>query len=153
MMDSYNLSWKLAHSINGLTPSRTAGTADLVLETFEQERAATARRLIDFDTKFSHMFSGKIGAGDATSMEGLTHEQFLKVFTEGNGFTSGCGLHYEPSPIVRPSPDSATRDAMKGHPVPGTRLLNVELKRHADGTTRQLHDGTSPPARDIRLSY
>jgi phenol 2-monooxygenase len=146
MMDSYNLAWKLAHSINGLTPTSSPGAADPVLETFEPERIDTARQLIAFDTTFSHIFSGKMGSEDSTTT-GLTHEEFLRVFREGSGFTSGCGLHYKPSRLVRTSvglqSNLSTDDLLGGALVPGRRLLNVELKRYADATTRQLQDGTS----------
>ena len=118
-----------------------------MLETFEPERADTARQLIEFDTKFSHIFSGKIGLGDSAAA-GLTHEEFLRVFREGSGFTSGCGLHYEPSRLVRTpvEPQSnlpRTNDPLSGALVPGRRLLNVEVKRYADASTRQMQDGTS----------
>ena len=147
MMDSYNLAWKLAHSINGLTPRTPYGAADPVLETFEQERVDTARQLIEFDTTFSHIFSGQIGSDDP-AMVGLTHEEFLRVFREGSGFTSGCGLQYQPSRLVRmpteprlnvPSKD----DPLSGTLAPGRRLRNVEVKRYADATIRQLQDGVS----------
>jgi phenol 2-monooxygenase len=104
MMDSYNLAWKLAHSINGLTPDPPSKTANPVLETFESERTDTARQLIEFDTTFSHIFSGKIGSGDS-AISGLTHEEFLRVFKEGSGFTSGCGwskCQTEPTPAFPP---------------------------------------------------
>ena len=145
MMDSYNLSWKLAHSILGLTPESTNNSIDPVLETFENERVDTARQLIEFDTKFSHMFSGKIGSGDSDTA-GLTHDEFLKVFRDGSGFTSGCGLEYKSSKLVRAAQDSeklvtSTGDPLYGALTPGRRVLNVELKRYADNTTRQLHDG------------
>jgi phenol 2-monooxygenase len=146
MMDSFNLAWKLAHSINGLTPPVPQGEADPILATFEQERVDTARQLIEFDTTFSHIFSGKMGSDDPTAT-GLTHEEFLRVFREGSGFTSGCGLQYQPSRLVKTpadgNNDGATRDSLNGALIPGTRLLNVELKRYADNTTRQLHDGAS----------
>jgi phenol 2-monooxygenase len=117
------------------------------LETFEPERADTARQLIAFDTTFSHIFSGKIGSGDSTTID-LTHEEFLRVFREGNGFTSGCGLHYKPSRLVRTPTEPqfnhpSTNDPLSGALIPGRRLLNVEVKRYADATTRQLQDGTS----------
>jgi phenol 2-monooxygenase len=150
MMDSYNLAWKLVHSIHGLTPSTARGIPDLVLETFELERVDIARQLIEFDTKFSHMFSGKIGSEDA-SKPGLTHDEFLQVFSEGSGFTSGCGLQYHPSRVVKSldeSQDAARGPAenlQHGYLTPGKRLLNVELKRYADGSTRQLHDGKILP--------
>ncbi|CAD0087747.1 unnamed protein product [Aureobasidium vineae] len=144
MMDSYNLSWKLAHSILGLSLKAAKDSADTVLETFELERVDTARQLIEFDTKFSHMFSGKIGSGDS-STAGLTHDEFLKVFRDGSGFTSGCGLEYKPSKLVRAAKSSqdmviSTGDPLYGALTPGRRVLNVELKRFADNTTRQLQD-------------
>lgn len=144
MMDSYNLAWKLAHSINGLTPAPSSG-ADPILETFEPERSDTARQLIDFDITFSHIFSGKIGPGDSATA-GLTHEEFLRVFREGSGFTSGCGMHYQPSRLVRAPSETtfmppATGDSLGGALISGRRFLNVEVKRYADATTRQLHDG------------
>ncbi|XP_014557645.1 hypothetical protein COCVIDRAFT_96672 [Bipolaris victoriae FI3] len=141
MMDSYNLAWKLAHSIHGLTPHRPPGVADPVLETFESERTDVARQLIEFDTAFSHIFSGKIGSADSAA-SGLTHEEFLRVFTEGNGFTSGCGLQYQPSTLIRTpvNPQYSAGDRFGGALIPGKRLLNVEVKRYADATSRQLHD-------------
>jgi phenol 2-monooxygenase len=145
MMDAYNLSWKLAHNIIGLTPRQAKGQPDPVLETFDQERVDTARLLIDFDKKFSHMFSGQIGAQDS-STQGMSQAEFQSIFTQGNAFTSGCGLHYRPSTIVDdigeagPLASSAT-DSQSTHLETGRRLLNVELKRYADGSIRQLHDG------------
>jgi phenol 2-monooxygenase len=146
MMDAYNLSWKLAHSIQGLTPLRANGAPDPVLETFDQERVDTARLLIDFDKKFSHMFSGQIGAQES-SAQGMSQAEFQSIFSQGSGFTSGCGLHYRPSTIVDdtglagPVASSAT-DSQSTHLTTGRRLINVELKRYADASIRQLHDGT-----------
>jgi phenol 2-monooxygenase len=146
MMDSYNLAWKLVHSLHGLTPRIPSGTADVVLETFEQERVDIASQLIEFDTQFSHMFSGQIGSEDEEAA-GLTHEEFLRVFSEGNGFTSGCGIQYKHSRLVRPLVESrsgilARGDPLSGALTPGRRLMNVGVKRYADANTRQLHDGT-----------
>ena len=47
MMDSYNLAWKLAYSINGLTPdSALSGKPDSVLDTYHVERHTIAQELI-----------------------------------------------------------------------------------------------------------
>src|SRR6266536_2627850 len=92
MMDSYNLSWKLIHSIHGLTPTAEVTGTDPVVATFEKERLGVARQLIEFDSKFSSMFSGQIKASSPSAEESLTHEEFLKVFSDGSGFTSGCGI-------------------------------------------------------------
>ncbi|KAI5297994.1 hypothetical protein KEM55_003964 [Ascosphaera atra] len=99
MMDGYNLAWKLAYAVNGLTPdsATNASGPDGILETYHSERHTIAQQLIDFDKAFSSMFSGKITA-DATS--GLSHDEFLKVFSEGNGFTSGCGIEYPEGILV-----------------------------------------------------
>ncbi|KAB8252107.1 major facilitator superfamily domain-containing protein [Aspergillus flavus] len=119
MMDSYNLAWKLAHSINGLTPdSAYPGKPDSLLDTYHVERHTIAQELIEFDRAFSSMFSGKIGSGE-DGVEGLTHDQFLEVFSTGNGFTSGCGIEY---------PENLTVEKKLGQgiksPVTGTDYLS-----------------------------
>jgi phenol 2-monooxygenase (NADPH) len=142
MMDSYNLAWKLVHKIHGLTPPSTSGT-DPILETFSHERVDVARQLIEFDAQFSHMFSGRIGSADAET-SGLTHEEFLRVFSEGSGFTSGCGLQYKENKLIREL--EAKSNLFRGDPLlgaltPGRRLLDVEVKRYADATARHLQNG------------
>ena len=142
MMDSYNLAWKLTHTIHGLAPNES------VLKTFGSERVTIARMLIDFDTKFSSMFSGQIG--QQTSVEGLTHEQFLKVFSDGSGFTSGCGIEYPESLLVKPSTEEGSKlvsntDYLRGTLKTGRRLLDTVIRRYADSNLRHLQDGESFP--------
>ncbi|RAH65327.1 putative phenol monooxygenase [Aspergillus aculeatinus CBS 121060] len=163
MMDSYNLAWKLAYVINGLTPNSTTNprSPDPILATYHSERHTIAHQLIEFDRAFSSMFSGKIGSTE-DSLPGLTHDQFLEVFSTGNGFTSGCGIEYPESLIVQrqqqqTKPNSTVAaaaaatattptnpiqgtDYLSGILRPGRRLLNVTYKRHADGNRRDLHD-------------
>lgn len=103
-----------------------------------------ARMLIEFDTKFSSMFSGQIGSD--TSVEGLTHEQFLKVFSDGSGFTSGCGIEYPQSILVEPtSPENSNlisgNNYLQGTLKPGRRLLDSVVRRYADSNLRHLQDG------------
>ncbi|KAK2765107.1 hypothetical protein FQN54_008806 [Arachnomyces sp. PD_36] len=146
MMDSYNLAWKLAHSINGLTPtSNTTGEPDNILDTYHTERHTIAQELIEFDKAFSSMFSGKIGAGNGVE-ESLSHDHFLEVFSTGNGFTSGCGIEYPNSDIVdKPALEMDSNpiegtDFLSGVLRPGRRLLSTRVKRHADGVPRELQD-------------
>jgi phenol 2-monooxygenase len=142
MMDSYNLSWKLVHSINGLTRN-SQGDVDKVFDTYEFERQTVAQQLIAFDKEFSSMFSGKIGT--ETDTDGLTHEKFLEVFSTGNGFTSGCGIEYPENLLVKKITTEGViegNDYLQGILRPGRRLLNVKVKRHADGARRDLQDGT-----------
>lgn len=77
-MDGYNLGWKLAYELLGLAPKGS------LLPTYEYERKDIAQQLIDFDNSFASKFSQKMG-------DGLTHDDFFKVFHTGGGFTSGCG--------------------------------------------------------------
>lgn len=148
MMDSFNLAWKLAHSIYGLTPDSEPGKPDPILDTYHNERHTIAQELIAFDRDFSSMFSGKIGPSDDGVSE-LTHEQFYEVFTKGNGFTSGCGIEYPENVIVDKTPEKGRKDPIQGTDYlsgilrPGRRLINVKAKRHADGYRRDLQDGLS----------
>lgn len=148
MMDSYNLSWKLAHSLHNLTPPTPGGTTDPILATFEHERLNVARQLIDFDSKFSSMFSGRIGVQDP-SMKDLTHDEFLDVFSKGSGFTSGCGIEYGSSLLVKQAESPSDRPVSRHDPLtgtlqPGRRLLDVKVRRYADANLRHLQDGRHP---------
>ncbi len=139
MMDSYNLAWKLAYEIHGLSPKESDHS---VLATYEDERVEVARQLIEFDTKFSSMFSGRIDSN--SSVKGLTHEQFLKVFSDGGGFTSGCGIEYSQGILVQASPVEniiTGDDYLQGILKPGRRLLDSVVRRYADANPRHLQDG------------
>lgn len=150
MMDSYNLAWKLMYHINGLAPEPTRSKSSTsLLETYQTERQEIAQQLIDFDRKFSTMFSGQMGA-----TEGLTQEEFQQAFRLGNGFTSGCGVEYPENMLVVRDDSEGDVECKEGSPVtgtdyisgilrPGRRLLNVKLLRHADGWQRDIHDGKS----------
>ncbi|KAJ5123080.1 hypothetical protein N7448_009177 [Penicillium atrosanguineum] len=144
MMDSYNLAWKLVYAIHELTPSGSSGQPDPLLDTYHIERHTIAQQLIEFDRDFSSMFSGKIGASE-DGVGGLTHDQFLEVFSRGNGFTSGCGIEY-PDNITAVRDLRGEKNPIKGTDYlsgvlrPGRRLLNVRLVRHADGYRRDLQD-------------
>ncbi|PCG92142.1 Monooxygenase, FAD-binding [Penicillium occitanis (nom. inval.)] len=111
MMDSYNLAWKLAYHINGISPM--IDNLAPLLDTYQVERQSNAQILIDFDRKFSAMFSGEMDIGAEH-----TYKEFRETFSTGNGFTSGCGVEYpESMVVVRDSPDNATS------PVHGTNYL------------------------------
>lgn len=143
MMDSYNLAWKLIYQINGLSPQSSYDGSTPLLNTYQTERHETAQQLIDFDRKFSTMFSGQMGA-----TEGLTQEEFQQAFKLNNGFTSGCGVEYPENMLVIRDNEAATNpiqgtDYLSGILRPGRRLLNVLLLRHADGGQRDIHDGKS----------
>lgn len=147
MMDSYNLSWKLVHSINGLSP-KTTKKFDPILSTYGEERLTIAKNLIDFDTKFSSMFSGQFSEAETAEAGGLSHDEFLKIFLDGNGFTSGCGIEYPESQLVKDSCKAdmgksliTGTDFLGGTLKAGRRVIDSIVTRYADANPRHLQDG------------
>jgi phenol 2-monooxygenase len=80
---AYNLGWKIASVAKGICDSR-------VLKTYQSERRRIAHDLIDFDYRFSRLFSGR-PAKDVMDEEGISMEEFKDAFEKGNMFASGTG--------------------------------------------------------------
>lgn len=80
---AFNLGWKVANVVKGLA-SRS------ILKTYETERKGIAKALIDFDHKFSRLFSGR-PAKDIMDEEGISMDEFREAFEKGNLFASGIG--------------------------------------------------------------
>lgn len=98
MQDTYNLGWKLGAVING--------TADrAILKTYQSERRRIAKDLIDFDHRFSRLFSGR-PAKDVMDEEGISMVDFKEAFEKGNMFASGIG---KSSPIEHKHTQSEIR--------------------------------------------
>lgn len=89
MMDTYNLAWKIALVVKGLSSPE-------ILSTYEQERKRVAKNLIAYDYKLSRLFSGK-PSEDGT---GISLEEFQNYFEKGLGFASGTIVDYDQSLIV-----------------------------------------------------
>jgi len=126
MNDTHNLAWKLALVLRG-TANRS------LLTTYEAERRKYAQDLINFDKKFSALFSGKPKSED--NVDGVTHEQFLEVFKTFGGFTSGIGIHYQDSKIVDSSNQSVAR-----HLTIGMRCIPTVVLRAADCRPYNIQD-------------
>ncbi|KDQ19599.1 hypothetical protein BOTBODRAFT_28168 [Botryobasidium botryosum FD-172 SS1] len=126
MNDSHNLAWKLVHVLRGWAdPS--------LLRTYEFERRKFAQDLIDFDKKFAALFSGKPRTEE--NQDGVSHEDFLEAFQTFGGFTSGIGIHYQPSNIVKTS-----NQALASNLVIGQRLPPQIVLRMADFRPFELQD-------------
>lgn len=89
---AYNLGWKVANVVKGLTDRS-------VLKTYQSERRRIAQDLIDFDHKFSRLFSSR-PAKDVMDEEGISMEAFKEAFEKGNMFASSIGKH---NPCARES--------------------------------------------------
>jgi 2-polyprenyl-6-methoxyphenol hydroxylase-like FAD-dependent oxidoreductase len=83
LLSAFNLGWKIANVIKG-TCSRS------ILKTYQSERRRIAQDLIDFDHRFSRLFSGR-PAKDVMDEEGINMDEFKDAFVKGNMFASGIG--------------------------------------------------------------
>ncbi|KAK4547105.1 hypothetical protein LTR36_001326 [Oleoguttula mirabilis] len=92
MQDTYNLGWKLGAVINGYSDRS-------LLKTYQSERRRIAQDLIDFDHRFSRLFSGR-PAKDVMDEEGISMAAFKDAFEKGNMFASGIAVNYGKSMIV-----------------------------------------------------
>ena len=132
MQDTYNLGWKIGAVINGYCDRA-------VLKTYQSERRRVAQDLIDFDHRFSRLFSGR-PAKDVMDEEGISMAEFKDAFEKGNMFASGIGKTTIPtlaeschslipccSRRLRQIPDCCQR-----------RLLRISRRRHRrDGLRRR----------------
>ncbi|KAK6948124.1 hypothetical protein Daesc_009888 [Daldinia eschscholtzii] len=99
MHDTYNLGWKVALVAKGIAkPS--------ILSTYQSERRRIAQDLIDFDHRFSRLFSGR-PAKDVMDAAGVSMEEFKKAFVKGNLFASGLIVNYGPSSLVSQAVDES----------------------------------------------
>ena len=61
-----------------------------ILKTYQSERRRIAQDLINFDYRFSRLFSGR-PAKDVMDEEGISMTEFKEAFQKGNMFASGIG--------------------------------------------------------------
>lgn len=98
MQDTFNLGWKLALVAKGVAqPS--------ILKTYQSERRRIAQDLINFDHKFSRLFSGR-PAKDVMDESGVSMAEFKDVFVKGHMFASGLSVDYGASMLVAKGGDS-----------------------------------------------
>jgi phenol 2-monooxygenase len=124
--DSHNLVWKITHALRGW--------ADVsLLKTYEYERRKYAQDLINFDKRFSALFSGKPRTEE--NQDGVSHEEFSQAFQTFGAFTSGIGIHYAESAIVDTKHQSFAKNL-----IIGQRMLPQILVRAADARPYELQD-------------
>ncbi|OLN96733.1 Phenol 2-monooxygenase 3 [Colletotrichum chlorophyti] len=98
MQDTYNLGWKVALAAKGIVKRS-------ILSTYQSERRRVAQDLIEFDHRFSRLFSGR-PAKDVMDAEGVSMEVFKDAFLKGNLFASGLSVNYGPSNLVAKAGDA-----------------------------------------------
>ncbi|GJN93616.1 hypothetical protein Rhopal_006673-T1 [Rhodotorula paludigena] len=133
MQDTWNLCWKLGAVITGVAKRE-------LLQTYSDERQVVAKTLIDFDTKFSKLFSGKPASADDVD-DGVDLKEFKDVFATGNLFAAGMSINYTDSIVVgkdgskgavRSRPELASKLAV------GERFFSAQVVNHASATADQL---------------
>ncbi|KAI8460134.1 FAD binding domain-containing protein [Phakopsora pachyrhizi] len=92
MADTFNLSWKLAHVLQGKAKIE-------ILSTYEVERSQIAAELIEFDNKLARQLSSKPKLNEPDSKGSIT-DKFQKTLKEGRKFASGTSVDYPHSLIV-----------------------------------------------------
>jgi phenol 2-monooxygenase len=92
MQDAYNLGWKLGSVVKGLAKPE-------ILKTYQSERRRVAQDLIEFDHKFSRLFSGR-PAKDVLDETGVSMTDFKNAFIQGNLFATGLSVDYGASMLV-----------------------------------------------------
>lgn len=105
MQDTYNLTWKIASVVKGISPRS-------ILPTYEMERKQIAQDLITFDHKFSRLFSGR-PAKDEADAAGISMTEFQEAFQKGNRFASGLSVDYQRS-LLTAKPEGSTKTTIDG---------------------------------------
>lgn len=133
MHDSYNLGWKIAAVLQ-------KKARPLILSTYATERRAIALQLIEFDRRFSQMFSGR-PAKNIADEAGISMVEFKQTFEKGNIFTSGISVRYGPSLLVdsEGKPEKEFQMPFGGLQI-GMRFPSSQVVCQADATPMQLGD-------------
>ena len=135
MMDAFDLSWKSAHTIFGLTNDGTR-----LLEPYDSERRDHSLNLIDIEKR---RYNGRYGKDKLMGKARDVHEDELRA--EVTNFVAGIGIEYEAgSMIVDQRVRSDDPDALMRYNTgalrEGRRLGDAVVKRFADGNLVHLHD-------------
>ena len=121
MQDAFNLGWKVAGAVKGLWGRE-------VLRTYQSERRRIAQDLIDFDHRFSRLFSGR-PAKDVMDEEGISMADFKTAFEKGNMFASGIAVDYGASAIVAKKGDAKEQGDGTEVDIGGGNKERVESKQ------------------------
>ena len=127
MQDGFNLGWKLASVIRGLS-------APGLLHSYSNERQTVADELIDFDRKFAKMFSAPPKDPSNPDSEGVDPAEFQTYFVKQGRFTAGTATRYYPSIICGGSTHQHLAEGL----AVGARFHSAPVIRLADAKPMQL---------------
>ncbi|KAI3392008.1 hypothetical protein diail_6335 [Diaporthe ilicicola] len=121
MQDTFNLGWKIALVSKGIADQS-------ILSTYAKERRQVAQDLIDFDHRFSRLFSGR-PAKDVMDAEGVSMEEFKEAFLKGNMFASGLSVAYGANELVA---SNASDQSLATGLTVGMRFNSFKVLNQAD---------------------
>ncbi|KAI0055304.1 hypothetical protein BV25DRAFT_1843048 [Artomyces pyxidatus] len=129
VLEAHNLGWKLGLVLNGLAKPD-------VLSTYESERYAVAKYLIEMDRKLVELYAGleKQTMEDFSSDEAGEWLERLRLFQAANyAYQAGASIVYEPSTLIS-TPSNEVDTLVVGKPgVPtGSRTRPAKVTRVSD---------------------
>ncbi|RUR32679.1 FAD-binding monooxygenase [Vreelandella nanhaiensis] len=127
MRDTFNLGWKLAAVLQGKS-------SPAILDTYTTERQTVAKELIDFDRRFSKMFSAPPKGSPEDKGDGVDPKDFQDYFIKQGRFTAGTAIQYYPSLI---SAEPIHQHLAKGFEV-GMRFHSAPVVRLSDAKPMHL---------------
>ena len=128
MQDAFNLGWKLAAVLRGLSP-------DTILKTYSAERHAIAKELIDFDREWAAMLSAPLKDPANPDDGSVSPEEVQAYFVRQGRYTAGTATHYPPSRFTGPD----THQRLAAGLTIGKRFHSAPVVRLADA--RPMHLG------------
>ncbi|KAJ6142979.1 phenol 2-monooxygenase [Penicillium samsonianum] len=118
IQDAYNLGWKIAHVVKGISPLA-------ILKTYDEERGLTSKQLISFDKALSEQ--SPLGAN--FSVKGT--RQGLQ---DNLPFSSTTAIEYEAGLLVAKEGGTVNSKQYLAPGIPvGRRLPSQTVERHANG--------------------
>ncbi|OQE31501.1 hypothetical protein PENSTE_c001G02711 [Penicillium steckii] len=139
MQDAYNLGWKLASVIHGVTTPE-------ILKTYHEERHPVAERLMNLDKRLCQGMRSSVDAYNATDDIRHSHKQAL---SEENTLAAGVAVSYAANKVVAPictqdpvvqAPCQARKASISKRLQVGSRIPSDVLLNHYDAQRWELHD-------------
>ena len=128
MQDAFNLGWKLASVLEG-----RAGPE--LLRTYNVERHAIARQLIDFDKEWSKIMASPPKDPEHPELGGVDPQELQAYFVKSGRYTAGVATHYTPTTPL--TAEATHQDLARGFTI-GMRFHSAPVVRLADAKPVQL---------------
>ncbi|KAI1398908.1 FAD binding domain protein [Hypoxylon fuscum] len=122
IQDAYNIGWKLRYFLEQKC-NRS------LLSTYQNERRPIAQDLINFDREYLEFFA----------RNDITHNEFLSVYLAGQKFTTGIGIQYPSSLIVRNKGSQCVSHPLATKLAQGMRLPDFQMVNQSDGVPIRAH--------------